>query len=102
MGSRLTRRGRVVVAIVWLALLGAGLGVLTGTDPVPDGRPDVGVTTTVEVRPGDTLWGIAGQLTPGADLRETVAAIVELNDLGPEPALRPGETLVVPSFDHTD
>ncbi len=102
MGSRLTRRGRVVVAAVWLALLGAAVGVVAWTDSTPESRPDPDVTTTVEVRAGDTLWDIAGQLTPGADLRETVALIAELNDLGPTSALRPGQTLVVPSHDRSD
>ncbi len=99
MGSRLTRRGRVVVAVVWLALLGAALGVIAWTDSAPEGRPDHGATTTLEVRAGDTLWDIARRLTPGADLRETVAVIAELNDLGRKPTLHPGETLVVPSRD---
>ncbi|WP_017627228.1 LysM peptidoglycan-binding domain-containing protein [Nocardiopsis chromatogenes] len=101
----LSRRGRV--AVLSLASVGAGgalsLAVLTttaagasasesaagaafGRDPAP----------TVVVRDGDTLWGIAEQVRSGEDVRSTVHAIVELNDLR-EPDLRPGQELRLPA-----
>jgi nucleoid-associated protein YgaU len=48
------------------------------------------------VRQGDTLWSIAGRLSPGEDPRPVVDAITSVNDVDPG-ALIPGQTLVVPS-----
>jgi Tfp pilus assembly protein FimV len=35
------------------------------------------------VAPGDTLWSIAAQVAPHADVRDTVERLVELNGDGP-------------------
>lgn len=51
---------------------------------------------TVVVRPGDTLWSIAGRTEPQADPRAVVEAITAANDVDPE-ALVPGQRLVVPA-----
>ncbi|MGH8829172.1 MAG: LysM peptidoglycan-binding domain-containing protein [Jiangellaceae bacterium] len=92
-GSRLTRRGRLVVTMIWLVLAVAAVGAVAraqgGTDPRPSG-------VTVEVRPGDTLWHLAARIAPHADVRETVAAIVEINELASGADIRPGDTLRLP------
>lgn len=92
-GSRLTRRGRLVVTFSWLVLAMAALGAVVwpqgGTDPRPSG-------VTAEVRSGDTLWELAARIAPEADVRETVAAIVELNGLSSGGDIRPGDTLRLP------
>jgi nucleoid-associated protein YgaU len=93
-GSRLTRRGRLVVAAAWVLLAAvAAFGVLRpglAADPAPDG------TTTVVVRPGDTLWQLARGLDTTADPRATIDAIVELNDLRSGADITAGDVLVVP------
>lgn len=96
-GARLTRRGRLVVAFAWLLLIVAG--VLAFVRPWDGGEAGSGaaVVTTVEVRGGDTLWELATDAAPTADPRETVAAIMELNDLSSAGDIRPGDTLKIPA-----
>ena len=49
------------------------------------------------VRPGDSLWAIAGSLTgPGEDVRSTVGAIMEINGLS-QSALAVGQVLLLPA-----
>ncbi len=81
---RLTRRGRVVVrlAAAVLGLVVVAAVVLAGGRSAfaePTGAP-MRVEYHV-VLPGETLWRIAGDVAPGADRRDTVARIAELNDL---------------------
>jgi len=93
--TRLTRRGRLVVTLVFLGtvLLAAvafgARSAATGDagSPVP--------TRMVQVGPGDTLWGIASQVAGPGQVREKVLQIEELNAL-PGPALRVGQRLAVP------
>jgi hypothetical protein len=81
----LTRRGRLLVTTLTLlllvtggVLLSGGATALAGTDRAGAG----GVTAQrVTVRPGDTLWQIAERAAPGTDPRETIARILDLNDL---------------------
>ncbi len=93
-GARLTRRGRIVMACAWLLLLGVGaLGLVR-----PWAQPDpVEVTTTVQVGAGETLWEVAGDVAPGADRRETIAVIIELNELDSPAAVNAGDVLTVPA-----
>ncbi len=51
----------------------------------------------VVVRPGDTLWGIAGRAEPGTDPRPTVRRILELNGLPDDAIVQPGQRLRVPA-----
>lgn len=93
-GSRLTPRGRVVVALVWLAM--AAIAVLMVAAIPGDGSQAPGPTTKVMVEPGETLWQLAAQVQPGADRHDTVAAIMSLNDLESASQIRPGDILIVP------
>jgi hypothetical protein len=92
---RLTRRGRVVVGVLGLALAaGAGGATLSAH---ADG-PSVG--TEVErlvVQPGDTLWAIAAEVAaPGEDVRDVVLMLMRMNEL-PSGGLAAGQTIVVPA-----
>jgi len=64
------------------------------------GQGGTGVVTVSQhryvVRPGDTLWSIAGRVAPGEDPRATVDSIARVNDLDPG-ALVPGQPLLIPS-----
>ncbi len=92
---RLTRRGRLAVtgllaSIGLVASLFAGGISLAGTDAerVP--------VRYVTVTPGATLWGIAGEVAPTTDRRDTVARILELNALRTS-SVHPGQRIAVPA-----
>jgi len=91
---RLTRSGTVVIAVA-VALLG-GLMLLVAHLSVgsPAGRAPVVPGAAVTVRPGDTLWSIAGEVAPGRDPRQVVQRLREVNHLSTV-ALTPGQTLKV-------
>ncbi len=52
-------------------------------------------TVDYQVRSGDTLWMIAEDISPDADVRGLIAEIRNLNDLESS-LIIPGQTLVVP------
>jgi LysM repeat protein len=96
---RLTRRGRHVVraGVVLLMLLlmtVAALGLARGASAADGPVPRVTVVTHV-VLPGETLWGIAQQVAPDDDPRDTVARIVEFNAMT-SPAVQAGQRLALP------
>jgi nucleoid-associated protein YgaU len=73
---RLTRRGRVVVAVL-LAALVAGLVLLLatpGSAAAPGGPP-----RTVVVQSGDTLWSLAVRAEPHRSVLATMREIERLN-----------------------
>ena len=91
-GLRMTRRGRLVVlavALMVVLLPGAWRAMATAQVEGP-------VTVAVTVQPGDTLWGIAAAIDPGADPRALIAEIRELNAMT-QSGLVPGQVLVVPA-----
>ncbi|MEG3614871.1 LysM peptidoglycan-binding domain-containing protein [Isoptericola haloaureus] len=93
-GLRLTARGRVVLAVLALAvslpLAFAGGQAVAGSP----GEPlEVRLHT---VAPGETLWDFAAPLTdPGQDVRDVVAELRDLNGMT-ESSLRVGQVLVLP------
>ncbi len=93
---RLTRRGRVVVLLAFLALVMGAVLALGGYSAASDTSGPAAPTRTVVVEDGDTLWGIAAQLAEGVDVRETVHELEELNAL-PGPELVEGQRLAVPT-----
>ena len=92
---RLTRRGRAVLTLTFLGavmalmipLSGLATASLTGGDPAP--------VRVVEVGPGDTLYGIAGELAGPGEVRTMVHDIQELNSL-PGGQISEGQKLAVP------
>lgn len=96
--QRVYRRRRLLVAVAAVVVaLGAvwAVGALSG----PSAPQRVELHT---VQPGDTLWGIASSVDPGADTREVVDRIVELNSGSHGVAvdgsvLRVGSTLRIPA-----
>lgn len=90
----LTRRGRVVMTLIGLALAAVPF-VLTGgaTAQGPAAAPQV---ERHVVLPGQTLWQIAaGIAEPGQDVRDVVLGLIDLNDL-PGSGLAAGQTILVP------
>jgi Tfp pilus assembly protein FimV len=77
--ARLTRRGRVVVVLLVLAVLvlaGFTLGRVSSQAAGP-ARP----LPTVTVHAGETLWQIAARVAPHVDRRALVLQIEQLNHL---------------------
>ncbi|HMG29052.1 MAG TPA: LysM peptidoglycan-binding domain-containing protein [Jiangellaceae bacterium] len=97
-GSRLSPRGRLVVALLWIVLAAAGAFAFLrpGAGSTEVGQAD---TTTVVVEAGDTMWALARSLDTDADPRVVVDAIVELNGLRSGADIHPGDVLVVPLLD---
>ncbi len=95
---RLTRRGRVVMRLA-IGLLGSAVVatvVLLGGGAAMAGREAAVIPIDHHVvHSGESLWGIATQVAPQVDPRETVAQIVELNDLSGV-QVRAGMRLAVP------
>lgn len=91
---RLTRRGRLVLAAVALAVLGGGFGLGQAAADGPPAAIEVAAYTVV---PGDTLWGIAaGVAAPGQDVRDVIATIQDLNNLD-DSAIAAGAQLLLPA-----
>ena len=99
---RLTRRGRLLRSGILLLLVSllvllaiarvAGEPVLAGSEAsvVPT------TTVTVVIEQGDSLWEIARRVAPGADPRDVVHRIRELNGLRSN-LIQPGQVLLVPA-----
>ena len=118
---RLTKRGRVVLttlAAMPLVLAAIAFAVNGGAAGASDSASgvdlmsyttdsgfvatlaysptDVGSARFITVEPGQTLWELAGELSPSADPRDVVADIKRLNALSVE-TLQPGQRLEIPT-----
>ncbi|HEU5389213.1 MAG TPA: LysM peptidoglycan-binding domain-containing protein [Streptosporangiaceae bacterium] len=96
---RLTRRGRIVVAVTAallvtiISLLAAGVAQATNHGASP--RAARQNLVQVVVRPGQTLWSVAESADPDQDTRVVVRQIVNLNSLS-GPTVQAGQQLWVP------
>jgi len=92
---RLTRRGRIVlgtllaIPVLSLSMLLASPGALAGDEFIEN---DFEYHTVLS---GDTLWGIASMIDPGADPRDVVEQIMSLNGLT-NATVSPGQQLALP------
>jgi LysM domain-containing protein len=94
-GLRLTRRGRLVVFLTFLAAaLAVGVFALSGAATGSGERGQPVPVTMVQVESGDTLWSIATRVAPGEDPRDLIDEIEELNALNG--SLPVGERIAVP------
>lgn len=92
---RVYRQRRLAVALAAVVLL-ATVGWAVRTVAAPSAPQRVELHT---VQPGDTLWGLAATVAPGADRRDVVDRIIELNSasaVASDGVLRVGETLRLP------
>ncbi len=91
------RRHHLVLAAITVALAVA-VAVLTGlVGASADGEVPIAGTTTLEG--GETIWGIATEITPaGGDVRETVALLLDANDLD-SPTVPTGTLVRLPDLD---
>ena len=96
---RLTRRGRVVLAVfaaVVVSLIGlaAANGARAEASAAPAGTAGQSMTRIV-VQPGQTLWTIAMRADPQADPRQVVQEIIAANALR-DGSIQAGQHLLVP------
>ena len=92
---RLTRRGRVVALLTFLALALAVTTLMGGwaTASLSGGTPER--VRVIEVAPGDTLYDIAADIAQPGEIRAMVHRIQELNSL-PGAQISEGQQLAVP------
>lgn len=87
---RLTRRGRIVLAVLLFGLMVAAGALVASAGTA--GEP----TRAVVVGPGDTLWSLAARYTPSDDPVDAVERIRHLNHLHGY-TIYPGERLELPT-----
>ena len=92
---RLTRRGRLVLVLLFVALCFVAFS-LGRTSSQASTSPSGPATRAVTVEPGQTLWQIAKTAVPGADPRDTIDRIRELNGMSTAP-VQAGQRLIVPA-----
>jgi len=101
--TRLTRRGRVVIAALITAgvVLVAALAWLAGTvtaQAAGSGAPASAVyhsLRSVVVQPGESLWAIAARADPSGDPRNVMQEIIDINALRGT-SVQPGQRLWLP------
>ncbi|WP_370290621.1 LysM peptidoglycan-binding domain-containing protein [Nocardioides sp.] len=78
---RLTRRGRLVVLVLACAVVAAIAVMVAAGSAATDSTGGAARVDVVTVAPGDTLWGIAGDVAADLDidLREAVQRVEQLN-----------------------
>lgn len=91
---RLTRRGRVVVFAA-AAVTAAGFMTFVSDLAGASSAGGEAATGSYVVAPTDSLWSIAQEVAPGADARETVERIKDLNGMR-SAVVFTGQELVVP------
>jgi LysM domain len=96
---RLTRRGRVVLAIAAALLVTAVsllvAGVARATNQGPSPRAARQNLVQVVVHPGQSLWSVAESADPGQDTRAVIQQIIDLNSLNGDTVFA-GQQLWVP------
>ena len=96
---RLTRRGRIVVAVAAALVLAALSLVIAGaaqaTNHPVSARTAQQNLAQVTVHPGQSLWSVAESADPNADTRVVIQQIIELNSLTGN-AVFAGQRLWVP------
>ena len=96
---RLTRRGRIAVAVTAALLVTIisliAAGVAQATSHAPSSRVARPNLVQVVVRPGQTLWSVAESADPDQDTRVVVRQIIDLNSLS-GPTVQAGQQLWVP------
>jgi len=95
-GTRLTRRGRLVLVATVLVLAFAAFMVLSAP-ALSSGEAHHAAPNSVVVAAGETLWDIAQRIAPGQDPRDVIAEIVDLNALSDAGTIRVGQKLFVPA-----
>jgi hypothetical protein len=92
---RLTRRGRLVVLALFVALCFGVFSMFGGQSAATGESGEPVQTRTVMIERGDTLWGIAQGIAEPGEVRQMIYQIQELNALSGA-SLQQGQEIVVP------
>jgi hypothetical protein len=99
---RLTRRGRIVLAVLTVVLATVvitviGMAAAGGAQATNHGKAGAGYQgmRQIVVQPGQTLWSIAAKVEPAADPRLVIAQIMTANSLT-STVVQAGELIWVP------
>lgn len=98
---RLARTAGLVLCALVLCALVLGIVIALATGAQASAGSAAGAATagsgfdTVIVDEGDSLWSIAAEVSGGADTRDVVLDIVEINELDRQ-VVHPGQELAVP------
>jgi hypothetical protein len=93
---RVTRRGRLVLVLLAVALLFVGVSIGRAGSQAATVRETGPALEQVTVQPGETLWGVAQRIAPDNDPREVVSQIRRLNNLHGS-TLQAGQQLLLPT-----
>lgn len=93
---RLTRRGRLVVFLLLLAVVLTAMVVWGPSVVATSASGDPVPVRVVVVQPGETLWDIAARADPNGNTGETVHEIADLNALPSTGDLQIGQQIAVP------
>ena len=92
---RLTRRGRLLFLVGFVAVAFAALTMFGGQSAATGEAGAPVQTRIVEIGEGDTLWGIATTVAGPGEIREVIHQIQELNALSGA-GLTEGQEIAVP------
>lgn len=92
---RLTRRGRVVIAALFLMLVAAVMIFVGGRAAASLDAGTPPEVRYVQVTTGDTLYSIAGDYAEPGQVREMIQQIEDLNSLSGA-TIHPGQRLAIP------
>lgn len=76
---RLTGRGRVLVVVLAVVLVATAWWAINAGRAQADSAPRP--PCQVRVQPGQTLWGVAGQVSPQEDPRVVIQRLMQVNHL---------------------
>lgn len=95
---RLTARGRAVFSVLGaIAISGAVAGViLGGASATASGESAATTFDYVQIEAGQSLWQVAQSIAPGADPRDVIYDIVNLNQLQTA-EVQPGQQIAIPA-----
>lgn len=98
-GRRALRLARTAGLVLCALVLGIVIALATGAQASAGSAAGAATAgsgfDTVIVDEGDSLWSIAAEVSGGADTRDVVLDIVEINELDRQ-VVHPGQELAVP------
>ena len=93
---RLTRRGRRVVAVLALIPIAITFLLIGMRGAQASDASAAAMTSTIVVKPGQSLWDVAAAINPTKDPREIIWVIQQLNGMTTSEVLA-GQELIVPT-----
>lgn len=93
---RLTRRGRIALVMVAMAVMVVA-GMMLGHGSSQAASPGEAAPRAVTVQAGQSLWSVAAAIAPHQDPRLVVSKLEAMNNL-PSGQVFAGQRLLIPTF----